>query len=57
MTKMIKGATMWTCDGVKMVQIVERLADGWTGSVVSYPVKDIAKAQERLAAYRYMIAA
>ena len=41
---MTKGATMWTRDGTKMVHIVERLADGRTGSVVNYPVKDKAEA-------------
>ena len=41
---MTKGATMWTRDGAKMVQIVERLADGRTGAVVSYPVTGKAEA-------------
>ena len=44
MTKMIKGATMWTCDGVQLVQIAERLANGRAGEVRDYPINSKAEA-------------
>ena len=41
---MTKGAIMWTRDGVQLVQIAERLANGRAGEVRDYPINSKAEA-------------
>ena len=41
---MTKGATIYEKDGLRFLQVVTRKADGFTGDVAMFPIRDKAEA-------------